>query len=47
MIWAYSKLNINNWYIPKNMFLPRQNIVCENMPKIHALIGCNTKFYFY
>ena len=39
MIWAYSKLNINNWYLKydheknrwyqKNMFFPRQNIVFD------------------
>ena len=38
---------MENLLISENMFLSGQNIVCENLSKIQALIGCNTTSYFY
>ena len=57
MIWGYSKLSItNNWYL-KYDHEKFANIrkVCSylsktlslNLPKIYALTGCDTTFYFY
>ena len=57
MIWAYSKLNItNNWYLKYDhkKFADIRKIcsyldktLSLNLPKIHALTGCDTTHYFY
>ena len=56
-IWACLKLNItNNWYLKydhKKLLISEK--ICSylgktlflNLPKIHALTGCDTKSYFY
>ena len=51
MIWAYSKLNItNNCYLKydhKKYSLTSAKTLSLNLPKIHALTGCDTTSYFY
>ena len=57
MIWAYSKLNkTNNWCFKydHNKFADIRKIcsylgktLSLNLPKIHALAGCDTTSYFY
>ena len=55
MIWAYSKLNINNWYLIydheklaeiRKKYFYFGKILPLNLPKIQALTGCNTISYF-
>ena len=57
IIWAYSKLNITNkWYLKYShekfadirkacSYLGKRYFL--NLPKIHALTGCDTTSYFY
>ena len=57
IVWAYSILNItNNWYLKYDheKFADIRKICSYldktlglNLPKIQALIGCNTTSYFY
>ena len=57
MIWTYSKMNItNNWYLKydhKKFADIRKTCsylgktLSLNLPKIHALTGCDTTSYFY